>query len=223
MNKLQEIRLQHFERQEIFSVIDSIEKSYDIELPEYAFSNAKTFGDVCDIIENRIYRDDKSICKTHQTFCRIRNCISETQGIDKNQINPSTELNNLFPKANRIKTIKAFQQALGTNLKMLGYPNIVLALMVLLLITALVCFFYNWKLALAGISLFAVALNVEKHFGKTFTVATVKEFSEWCEREEQIVLKNVALTKKRQEVIENIKQTIYNELIAPKNRLATPN
>jgi hypothetical protein len=84
------IKLEDYEDEDIFDVVVKLEQSFAIKFDKDAFSNVKTFGDMCDVIESYIKYDNQEDCTTQQAFYKIRAAIAMTQPIDKKLIYPDT-------------------------------------------------------------------------------------------------------------------------------------
>lgn len=201
-----DIKLDEYESEDIFDVVGNLEKSFAIKFDKKAFLNVRTFGDMCDVIESHIKYENKDDCTKQQAFYKIRASISETQLIDKNVINLDTKLVALFPRDNRRKQVKLFQRQLGVKMKFLTYPNWVALTLIAGLSASFIAFFFDWKIAVSGITFFAIALNVAEKLGKNLKFETVRELVNNASTEHYVEIRRSKLTVNRREILDTIKE-----------------
>jgi hypothetical protein len=219
MTILDDIKLDEYEDEDIFDIVVKLEKSFAIKFNKDAFLNVKTFGDLCDVIESYIKYDNKEDCTKQQAFYKIRKAISETQLIDKKLINLDTKLVDLFPRQNRRRQVKIFQRQLGINLKFLTYPGWLALTLIIGLIASFIAFFIDWKIAVAGIAFFAIALNIADKLGKDLAVETVKELTEKAAAEHYVDMRSSKLTVNKNEILDTIKDAFVSGLAIEKEYL----
>ena len=219
MTILDDIKLDEYEDEDIFDIVVKLEKSFAIKFNKDAFLNVKTFGDLCDVIESYIKYDNKEDCTKQQAFYKIRKAISETQLIDKKLINLDTKLVDLFPRQNRRRQGKIFQRQLGINLKFLTYPGWLALTLIIGLLASFIAFFIDWKIAVAGITFFAIALNIADKLGKDLAVETVKELTEKAAAEHYVDMRSSKLTVNRNEILDTIKDAFVSGLAIEKEYL----
>lgn len=219
MTLLDDIKLDEFEDEDIFDIVVKLEKSFAIKFDKDAFLNVKTFGDLCDVVENYIKCDNKEDCTKQQAFYKIRTAISEAQLIDKKVINPDTKLVDLFPRQNRRRQVKEFQRQLGVDLKFLTYPGWLALTLIIGLLASFIAFFFDWKIAVSGITFFVIALNVADKLGKDLALETVKELTEKAVAEHYVNMRSSKLTVNRNEILDTIKEVFINGLDIEKEQL----
>ena len=219
MTILDDIKLDEYESEDIFDIVVKLEKSFAIKFDKDAFLNVKTFGDMCDVIESYIKYDNKEDCTKQQAFYKIRTAISETQLIDKKAINLDTKLVDLFPRQNRRQQVKIFQRQLGAKLKFLTYPGWLALTLIIGLLASFLTFFIDWKIAVAGITFFAIAFNIADKLGKDLAVDTVKELTEKAAAEHYVDMRSSKLTVNRNEILETIKDAFVSGLAIEKKDL----
>jgi len=219
MTILDDIKLDEYESEDIFDIVVKLEKSFAIKFDKDAFLNVKTFGDICDVIESYIKYDNKEGCTKQQAFYKIRTAISETQLIDKNIINLDSKLVDLFPKQNRRQQVKIFQRQLGVNLKFLTYPSWLALTLLIGLLASFIAFFIDWKIAVGGITFFAIAFNIADKVGKDLAIETVKELTEKAAAEHYINMRSSNLTVNRNEILDTIKDAFVSGLAIEKKDL----
>src|SRR5690348_15368168 len=117
------IKLDNYDSEDIGDVIVKLEKSFGLEFNNDTFFKVKTFGDLCDVIEEHITYENRDDCTNQQAFYRIRAAISFTQLVNKSELTVESKLIDLFPRHNRRQKIREFQNYLGTKVKILTYPD----------------------------------------------------------------------------------------------------
>src|SRR5690348_11728531 len=98
---LDDIKLSDIDPEDFGDTLLKLEKSFGVKLANNLFKGAKTFGDICDIIESQINLTDKDDCTTQQAFYKTRMAIGLTQTFDERGIEPQTNLEDIFPRTNR--------------------------------------------------------------------------------------------------------------------------
>jgi hypothetical protein len=221
MTDLNNIKLADYEDEDIFDVVVKLEKSFAIKFNKDAFINIKFFGDLCNIVESYIKYDNKEDCTKQQAFYKIRTAISKAQLIDKALINLDTKLVELFPRRNRRTQVKLFQRQLGINLKFLTYSGWLSLILIFWLLGSFIAFFFDWKIAVSGITFFAIALNVAERLGKDLEFETVKELVEKAATEHYIDIRRSKLTVNRNEILSTIKDAFSSGLSIDKEQLTS--
>ncbi len=219
MTIFSDIKLDKYESEDIFDVIVKLEKSFAIKFDERAFINVETFGELCDVIESYIKYDNKEDCTKQQAFYKIRTAISETQLIDKRLITLDTKLANLFPRKNRRQQVKMFERKLGIDLNLLTYSGWLALIFLFGLFASFVAFFFDWKIAVSGITFFAIALNMGDKLGKDLELETVRELTEKTAAKHYVDVRRTKLTVNRNEILETIKEAFKTELSIEKEQL----
>jgi hypothetical protein len=219
MTILDDIKLDDYEIEDIFDIVVKLEKSFAIKFDKDAFLNVKTFGDLCDVVESYIKYDNKEDCTKQQAFYKIRTAIGETQLIDKKIITLDTKLVDLYPRQNRRRQVKLFQRQLGVNLKFLTYLGWLALTLIVGLLASFIAFFLDWKIALSGITFFAIVLNIADKLGKDLAVETVKELTEKAAAEHYIDIRRNKLTVNRSEILNTIKEAFSSGLTIDKEQL----
>lgn len=212
MKDSEDIRPDDYEDEDIFDVVIKLEKSFSIKFEKNAFIKVKTFGDLCDILESYIKYDHKEDCTKQQAFYKIRTAISETQLINKGQINPGTKLVELFPRHNRRTQVKKFQKLLGVNLKLLTYSGWLALTFVIGILSSFIAFFFDWKIAVSGIVFFTLAHKIAGILGRDFEFDTVKDLTEKATTDHYIDIRRSKLTVNRNEILTIIKDAFRTGL-----------
>lgn len=216
---LDNITLANYDDEDIFDIVAKLETSFAIKFDERAFITVKTFGDLCRIIESHINHDNKEGCTKQQAFYKIRLAISETILIDKGLVNLDSKLADFFPRHNRRTLIKKFRGQLGISLKLLTYPNWIALTLTIGVLSSLIAFFFDWKIAVSGSAFFILAFKVADILGKEFKFETVKEVTEYAATEHYIDVRRSKFTVNRNEILATIKDAFSTGLLLDKEQL----
>ena len=178
------IQLKNIDPEDISDVLIKVEKSFGFKFGDTELKDVKTFGELCDIITNKVQGDTADDCTTQQGFYKLRNAIAETQLIDRDSITPNTELQELFRRDNRRPRIKELQSKLGMPVDILDIKTWLGWTIFIGIIASPIMFFFKWQFALGGLILFiAVGWAANKFFAKEFELKTVRQLTEKLARE----------------------------------------
>ena len=209
-------KLDDYEDEDIFDVVEKLEKSFGLKFDKNAFYHVKTFGDLSDVFENHIKYEQRGDCTKQQAFYRIREAIASTIKISRDNIQHNTTLSDLFPSLDRRKKAREFKKAVGQDIKILTYPGWLALTFGLVFLLSLGAFFYDWKIALSGIDFFVAAIKIAEKFGKTLDVQTVRELTEKLAREHYVDVRRTNGTFNKQELLQTIIDTFSNDLAIEK-------
>ncbi|TAD92632.1 MAG: hypothetical protein EAY75_02080 [Bacteroidetes bacterium] len=110
MTTLDDYKLDNIDPEDFGDTLLKLEKSFGAKFADNSFKDAKTFGDICDIIESQINLTDKDDCTTQQAFYKVRKAIGLTQTFDERSIEPKAKLEDIFPRSNRRQNVKNFNK-----------------------------------------------------------------------------------------------------------------
>ena len=216
--------LDNYEDEDIFDVVEKLETSFGFKFEKDAFYNVKTFGDLCDIITNKVEGINSDDCTTQQAFYKVRNAIAVTQFIDKNSINIDTELQDIFPRKNRVQKIKQLQLELGLPLKILDIKSWLGWTIFIGIVASLIMFFFKWQFAVSGLLFFiTVGWTANKFFAKELDIKTVRQLTEKLVRENYVAVRRTKGTINRQEILKLITDTFSHDLDIDKAYLTRDN
>ena len=209
-------KLDDYDDEDIFDVVVRLEKSFGLKFDKNAFYHVKTFGDLCDVFENHINYEHRDDCTKQQAFYRVREAIASTLQISRDNIQLDTKLSDLFPSHDRRQKARDFKRAVGTNIKILTYPNWLALTFGIGFLLSLIAFFFDWRFALSGILFFIMAIRVAEKLGKTLNVQTVRELTEKLSREHYADIRRIKGTYNKQETLQIIIDTFSNDLAIEK-------
>jgi acyl carrier protein len=207
------IELKNIDPEDISDVLVNVEKSFGFKFGDTELKDVKTFGELCDIITNKVQGDNVNDCTTQQGFYKLRNAIAATQVIDKDSITTDTNLQQLFPRHSRIQKIKELQNELDMTVDILDI-NAWLGWSIFIGIAgSLIMFFFNWKFALSGLTFFmGTSWTAYKFFAKEFKLATVGQLTEKLTRENYLKSRRNSSTINRNEISKKVKEFFSEEL-----------
>lgn len=170
-------RLDEVDPEDLGDVLNMLDKSFNLSLPTDSFKHAKTFGDICDVFETNIVGQHIDDCTSQQAFYKIRAAIAASQSVDKSYIEADSRVEHLFPRKNRKNDVRRFKQRLGIPLDFLGIKTWQAWVLFLGILFSLIAFFFSWRIALTGLTFFALAGWIAGKLGKELQVKTVGDLS----------------------------------------------
>ncbi|TWI83021.1 hypothetical protein IQ13_1127 [Lacibacter cauensis] len=207
------IELKNIDPGDISDVLVKIEKSFGFKFGDTELKDVKTFGELCDIITSRVQGDNVDDCTNQQGFYKIRNAIATIQATDKNSITPDTNLQQIFPRPNRRKKIKELKNELDMAVDILDIKGWLRWTIFSGVAGSLIMFFFNWKLALSGLTFFIViSWAAYNFFAKEFKLATVGQLTEKLVRENYLKSRRNSSTINRNEIARKVKEFFSKEL-----------
>lgn len=204
--------LDEYEAEDVFDVVEKLEKSFGLAFDRNAFLHVNTFGDLCDVFDTHIHGKNHDDCTSQQAFYRIRKAISTSQQVSEQNIRPETLLSDIFPYKTRRKRINTFRKTIGINTSLLTYPGWLGALFAIGILASLIAFFFSWKLAVGGIVFFIPASWVAGKLGKVLKLRTVRDLTKQIARENYITIRRTPGTINRKEINCLIIDTFCNDL-----------
>ena len=213
-------QLNNIDPEDICDVLRKVQKSFDLKFGYTDFENAKTYGDICDIIINKINCENSNDdCTSQQAFYKIREAIATTQLINKSLIHPSTPLEQLFPRIDRRKKVKIFSDKLNLKIDILSMKLWLLCVIVVGFITSIFYFLFNYKWALSGLLLFTIVNYIGGKFSKELDSETVGGLTKKLSREHYSHFRTVPKTINRREIQQVIDNIFMNDLGLEKEQL----
>jgi hypothetical protein len=204
-------KLKDIELQDVEDTLGYLVKTFELNLEPNAFLKAKTFGDICQVFQNNIPYHNEESCTTQQAFYKIRNAIILSQKIDKDKIRPNTQINQIFPKSGRRKKIKDFQHALALPIDILSMKFWLALFIVGGFAISFIAFFFNWKLAIIGISTFIIFNWVAIKLRREVMSISVGELAMKITRDHYMQVRRNPNTVNRNEIVKVIQCSfIYN-------------
>ena len=204
MTIIDDIKLSDIDPEDFGDTLLKLEKSFGIKFADNSFKNAKTFGDICNIIESQINLTDKDDCTSQQAFYKIRKAIGLTQTFKERNIEPQTKLEDIFPRSNRRQNVKQFLQELGFSVDILTMKTWLAVTIFIGSVLSLIAFFFSWQIAVSGLTFFTLFTWTVSKFSKEFEIPTVGELTEKISRENYSLARRHGETVNRKEIIKTI-------------------
>ena len=212
MTNTPDIELKNIDPEDISDVLIKIEKSFGFSFGNTELKDVTTFGELCDIITNKVQGDDSNDCTTQQAFYKLRNTISSTQHLDKTIIIPETELQSIFSKQNRRKKIAAIESDLGFKLNILRPKYSVSCLIIIVLLVSIIGLFFYWQVGLAGLFVSITGFLLADKFANELDLKTVGQLSDKISRENYLQARRNPSTINRNEIAKKVKALFSIEL-----------
>lgn len=215
MNQVDTINLNNVDPDDIADALIIVEKSFGFRFSETELKNVQTFGELCDIIINKMQREHANDCTTQQAFYKLRSAISKVQFLNKNTIIPGTKVQHIIPKQKRRQRVKQLKRELGFDLDILETKRWLKWIMYTGITLSLVMFFFKWQFALAGLVFFNLFGWITHKFFATEIDAqrTVGQLAQELTRKHYIIMRRNQLTVNRIEVINKVKEIFSLELL----------
>ena len=171
-------KLHVYEIENIEDCISEIEKMYNFKFENNELESVKKFEEFCDLIIEKIDLRNVESCTSQQAFYRLRNSLTETKLIEKENLNIETELKKIFPRKNRKQLIEKVENELKMKLDIIKAPDFITTSLLIIGIVSVVLLFFYWKISLVGISISVLGFYLCKWFGNELKVKSVKELVE---------------------------------------------
>lgn len=196
-----------------------IEESFDIKFETNELAHVKTYGEFCDTIKEKIKLDHSDNCTTQQAFNKLREAITNSSDLERNEVTPSAQLKDIFPRKSRITQIKKIEKQLGFNLSILRPPHFVTGFLVLLYIASLVGLAFSWQYGLAGLGISIGGFWISDKIGIELDVKTVGDLSEKMTRENYVKSRRNFQTINKNEIDNLLEDWFVNLLGIRKSEL----
>ncbi|MES1218745.1 MAG: hypothetical protein ABUT20_24790 [Bacteroidota bacterium] len=220
MNIPDDKRLNNVDPEDFGDTILKLEKSFGVRFADNSFNDAKTFGDICDIIESQINFINKTDCTTQQAFYKVREAISLTQNFDARAIELQTKLEVIFPRANRRQNVKHFQQSLGFSVDILTMKTWLALTIAAGFILSLIVLFYNPQVGVGGLIFFSLLAWTANRYSKELNVLTVGQLTEKISREHYSSARRVSGTMNKNEIVKTIQDVFIADHLIERENLA---
>ncbi len=219
MTTLFDFKLDNIDPEDFGDTLLKLEKSFGTNFAYASFKDAKTFGDICDIVEKQIKFTHKDDCTTQQAFYKVRKAIGLTQNLDERSIELQTKLEEIFPRPNRRQNLKLFQEKLGFSVDILTMKTWLALTILVGFILSLIAFFLSWQYAVAGLTFFTLLTWTAGKFSKELSVSTVRELIEIISREHYSLARRQSGTMNRNEIIKTIQDVFIADHLLDREHL----
>jgi len=198
---------------DISDVLVKVEKSFGFKFGKTELKDVKTFGELCDIITNKVLGDNSNDCTTQQAFYKLRHAIADTLPIDKKSITPDTDLQTLFPRQQRRQKVKEVRIKLDAHFDILEIKEWLKWTYFVGIILSLLMFFFKWQYALFGLAFFSfLGWTTNKFLATEISAQTVGQFAEKFAREHYLKARRSPATINRIEIAQKVKELFQTDL-----------
>jgi acyl carrier protein len=198
---------------DISDVLVKVEKSFRFKFGDTELKDVKTFGELCDIITNKVQGDNSNDCTTQQAFYKLRDAIADSLLIDKKSITQDTDLQFLFPRQNRRQKVKEVKIRLDARFDILEIKEWLKWTYFVGIITSLIMFFFKWQYALSGLVFFTVlGWTLNRFFATEIATQTIGQFAEKFARENYLKARRNSATINRIEIARKVKELFKTDL-----------
>ena len=212
MTDLNTYELCNIDPEDISDVLIKVEKSFGFRFANAELKDTKTFGELCDIITSKIEAANSNDCTTQQAFYKLRNAITDTLLIDKNDITPGTDLQKLFPKNIRRQSFKNIEEYLGFEIKILRPKYSTTGTIAIVFIVSFIGLFASWQAGIIGLTASIIAMTIATKFGNEIDLLTVGQFADKLSREHYLKSRRISTTVNKKEVEQKIKDLFIADL-----------
>ena len=219
MTTLDDYKLDNIDPEDFGDTLLKLEKSFGAKFADNSFKDAKTFGDICNIIESQIDFTDKDDCTTQQAFYKVRKAIGLTQTFDERNVEPQTKLEIIFPRSNRRQNVKSFQKALGFSVDILSMKTWLGWTIAIGFTLSLIAFFFSWQYAVSGLTFFTLFTWTISKFSKELDISTVGELTEKISRENYSLARRQIGTVNRNEIVKTIQDVFIADHLIEREHL----
>ena len=116
-------KLDRTDLENIEDLIPSIEKMYKFKFETAELSEVKNFDQLCELIIDKINLENVESCSSQQAFYKLRKYLDKENIYKKDDLTLETNLEDIFPRKNRIRTVKQFEIKVGFKLNILAAPS----------------------------------------------------------------------------------------------------
>lgn len=171
-------------------IVMKVEEAFDIQIEDSEAAKLLIPRQLIDLVEAKVANVETTVCLTHRAFNLLRRQLVQSQGMLRDQITPSTNLNNLLPASCRKSFIGSLAGAIATDAPKLVRPlwTRVIIATVALAAAAYVTFTLNNSFdvrcvlgAAAAVLTLVVTVPVTKPFRTNFPkhLATAGDLARW--------------------------------------------
>jgi hypothetical protein len=212
MNHPDTIELKNIDPEDVGDVLLKVEKSFGFKFGDTELKDVKTFGELCDIITNKVQGDNANDCTTQQAFYKLKAAISATTQFYKADITTDTDLKQLFPRTARLRQVSYLDKELGFKTNILRPRHWLPLSLAMVFLASLISLYFSWQAGLLGITFSILAMIIAFKVGKEVDLNTVGELAEKIAREHYGKVRRIALTVNRNEIAQKVKELFIADL-----------
>jgi acyl carrier protein len=212
MKDFEEFQLCNADPDDISDVLLKVEKSFGFRFGKTEISEVKTFGELCDLITNKVSGYPSDDCTTQQSFHKVRDALSFVLDLDKKEIRPGTDLQLILPRHIRRKKMKEIDDFLGFKTKVLDPNEKVSLSFIIILLGSFILLFSFWKIGLTGLLAASLGLHFTFRFANHLTVKTAGELADKLSREHYMQSRRIPSSANKNEITRKVKDLFIADL-----------
>lgn len=197
--------------EDIEELLSQIGNAFSIKFENNDFINVKTFGELCDVVIEKIKLENSNDCTSQQAFYKLRQAISKEFDLPIKAISTKLLLVDIFPKENRRSKIRQLETHLGFGFNLLVAPHWVTFSLLFLLLSSFPMFFFSWKIALAVLCFSVFLFDLSHRLGNHLDLDTLGELTKSITKNHYMKVRRTEGTANKQEVEEIIKDWFVEE------------
>lgn len=219
MNLPDTIELKNIDPEDVGDVLLKVEKSFGFQFGDTELKDVKTFGELCDIILQKVQGENSNDCISQQGFYKLRKAIVKTLQINPNSISFDTSLPEIFPRPHRRKQIALLQKELGFKLNLLQPKGWITTSLILMLLASIVFLFIFWQAGVAGLIFSIAGLKISYKLGKELDLQKIGELAAKISRENYFAVRRDPSTVNKSEIVRTITELFSEDLALDKSLL----
>ena len=212
-------KLENIDSEDIDDLLVEIEKSFEISFADAELSSITTFGQLCDLVMEKIKLENVDSCTTQQAFYKLRNAISITLQIDHKSISTDLPLTVILPHKERRHRTKKLERHLGIKLNILSPPSWLITTLGIALFASAGWLFVDTFVGVLGILLTCSGFWFAQKVGKELRVETVGQLAKKITRENYIRSRRNPKTYSKNEIVDLLTDIFSENFGLDKTRL----
>jgi len=202
-------KLENIDSEDLNDTLRSIEFSFGIQFTDDELTLKLSFGEFCNLIENKITGVNIESCTSQQAFYKLRNAIAAQCNIAATSIFTNTSLLELFPVKQRRRNIKAIEKNLGFKLKVLDTYTFVIIFLGVSFLVFFIGLFFNWHL-IFGLLITCMLIWISNKTANQFNETTVGNLAAKMARNNYLLSRRNQNSFNRNEIVKTV-QSIFVE------------
>lgn len=210
INDVIEYNLENVESEDVSNVLGLIQQSFNISFKDQDFIDLKTFGDLCDLVHDKIILKHQADCTKQQAFYKLKKALCKIFEVAEDRLVPNAVISEIVPRKDRVRKLKLLDEELGMKLRLLSPPAWVTGVFVIVFFSSLLAFFFSWKIAIAGLALSFAGFGISEKLGKEIDIRTIGELTKKIASEHYLKSRSNSNTVNRAEV-DGVIQSLFVE------------
>jgi len=218
-NAMKNLKVENIDSEDACHLIIKIERSFDIRFEETELIHIKTFGELSDLITNKIQLENSDDCTTQQAFYKLRDGITTLFNIDKEAITTDYQLDSFLPRKKRKEKLRRLENHLNVHFNILKPRQWITNTLLILLLGSIIGLIFQWQLGLLGFCFSLSGLWTSNKVGNELKIQTVGQLAEKMTREYYIRSRRDSKTVNKNEIEKILTEWFTKELGLDKSKL----